>query len=139
MVKEENEAKLIDKWGEGGLCLGWTALPSSLMFLQAQLGLTSTDLNVLLNLMIHWWDAKDRIYPSQDSIAYRMGVSKRTVQRTLDRLVDLELIEVKHTKRNGKYGGRNLYSLTPLSRIIEINAPMVKEAFISSKEFKENE
>jgi len=139
MTKETTEAQLTDKWGEGGLCLGWTALPTSLMFLQAQLGLTSTDLNVLLNLMIHWWDVKDRVYPSQDSIAYRMGVSKRTVQRTLDRLVDLELIEVKHTKRNGKYKGRNIYSLIPLSRALEANAPIVKEAFLASKESKEEQ
>lgn len=137
MNKQEIESTLNDKWGEGGLCLGWTAIPTSLLFVQSQLNLTSTDMNVLLNLIIHWWHVDDRIYPSQDSIAHRMGVSKRTIQRTLDRLVALGLIEVKQTKRNGKYKGRNLYSLTPLARTIDSIAPTTKELMMSSKEKKE--
>jgi predicted transcriptional regulator len=137
MSTKDIEGILNDKWGEDGLCLGWTAIPTSLLFLQSQLNLTSTDINVLLNLIIHWWHANDRIYPSQDSIAHRMGVSKRTIQRTLDRLVTLGLIEVKQTKRNGKYKGRNLYSLIPLATKIEAMAPSVKDIMMSSKEKKE--
>lgn len=133
MRKEDTKTNLEAKWGEGGLSLGWTPVPTSLMFLQAELGMTSTDLNVILNLIMHWWDVKDKIYPSQDAIAYRMGVSKRTVQRTLDRLVELELIEVKHTKRNGKYRGRNIYSMTPLTRKLELMSPIVKETMMASK------
>lgn len=138
-TKADTEANLIEKWGEGGLCLGWTAIPTSLMFLQARLGLTSTDINVLMNLMIHWWGAKDNIYPSQDAIAYRMGVSKRTVQRTLDNLVELNIIDVRHTKRGGKYRGRNIYSLKPLVRLLELNGPMVKDTMMTSKESKKED
>lgn len=138
MSKQDIENILNEKWGEGGLCLGWTAIPTSLLFLQNQLNLTSTDMNVLLNLIIHWWQADDRVYPSQDSIAHRMGVSKRTVQRTLDRLVDLGLLEVKQTRRSGKYKGRNLYNLMPLARTIDLLAPNTKEIMMASKENQEN-
>ncbi|EGP17896.1 MULTISPECIES: helix-turn-helix domain-containing protein [Halomonadaceae] len=123
----DEEKALESKWGKDGLCMGWTAFPTALIFLQSQLQLSSTDLNVIFNLLIHWWDADGKIYPSQDGIAKRMGVSKRTVQRTLDNLVELGLINVSHTKRKGKYKGRNIYDLKPLSFQIERLAPIVKE------------
>lgn len=134
MGQNNTEGHLVEKWGDGGLCLGWTAVPSALIFLQSRLGLTSTDINVLLNLMIHWWKPDDKIYPSQDSIANRIGVSKRTVQRTLDRLVEMGLIEVIQTKRNGRYKGRNIYNLRPLAMTIDSMAPSLKDSMGISKE-----
>lgn len=133
MRMADEDKALEGKWGKDGLCMGWTAFPTALIFLQSQLSLSSTDLNVILNLLIHWWDADDKVYPSQDGIAKRMGVSKRTVQRALDNLVDLGLINVSHTKRKGKYKGRNIYDLKPLSLQIERLAPVVKEKMQEAK------
>ncbi|WP_143500403.1 helix-turn-helix domain-containing protein, partial [Pseudomonas sp. Irchel s3f7] len=76
------------------------------------------------------------VYPSQDAIANRMGVSKRTVQRAIDRLESLKLIEVKPTPRGGKYNGRNIYNLKPLSAILEQAAPNLKNRMAMAREWK---
>jgi hypothetical protein len=50
---------------------------------QIALGLSSENLNVLLNVIAHW-HAKGRMpYPHSATIAKRMGASQRTVQRSL--------------------------------------------------------
>lgn len=132
----DDEKALVRKWGKDGLCMGWAGVPAALLFMQSELGLGSLELNILLNLMIHWWDRDDKIYPSQDSIAARIGVSKRTVQRGLEKLIDLKLIVVMHTARDGQYKGRNIYDLSPLVRKVEKNAPYVKLYFDNKRKIK---
>ena len=65
---------------------GFVAVPMSLLRLQTQYGLTATDMMVLINLIAHWWDARP-VYPRTTTIAKRMGVTKRTVQRSLQALI----------------------------------------------------
>jgi predicted transcriptional regulator len=65
---------------------GFQPLPDMLIFHQADLGLSSEELNVLLNILAHWYDSERMPYPRVSTIAKRMGVSERTVQRSLSRL-----------------------------------------------------
>lgn len=46
---------ILEKWGEEACCLGWVSVPTVLMFAQSDLKLSSSELNVLLNLLMHWW------------------------------------------------------------------------------------
>ncbi len=111
--------KLEDKWGSSSMIMGWTAIPTSLLFLQSELSITPIGLNVLLNLISHWWDSDERPYPSQESLAKRMGVSKRTIQREVTNLIANGLIEKQPTKASDrKYKGRNTYDLTNLVRLL---------------------
>jgi DNA-binding transcriptional regulator YhcF (GntR family) len=66
---------------------GFQALPDILVLHQAELGITSEELNVLLNLTAHWWRAGDAVFPRAETIAKRMGVSPRTVRRLLGCLI----------------------------------------------------
>jgi hypothetical protein len=60
---------------------------------QHKLGLSATDLVVLINLTMQWW-YRDRLpFPKSATIAKRMGASVRTVQRSLNRLEKLALVE----------------------------------------------
>ena len=108
-----------EKWGEETAKHGWVAVPTTLFFAQQALGINALELNVLLNLIMHWWNKEKSPYPSQAAIARRMGVSVRTVQRTLDDLVEKQLIE-KHRSsiHNPVFKGRNLYDLTPLVHLL---------------------
>ena len=45
--------KLEDKWGSKVLEFGWTAVPTALFLLQKELELNPTQLNVLLNIILH--------------------------------------------------------------------------------------
>ncbi len=80
-----------DRWGEawGG---GFAVLPVALMRHQHALGLDAGAMVVLINILSAWW-YRDRLpFPSTHTLAKRMGVSPRTVQRHLEELERLELI-----------------------------------------------
>ena len=115
------------KWGPETSSVGFTPFPSTLLFAQAELGLTPIEMNIILNLLVHWWEKDKYPYPSQKAIAYRMGVSSRTVQRTLLYLEEKKLIIRQRTSRENKvYRGRNIYNLEPLIETLKILSPRIK-------------
>ncbi len=121
---------LRDKWGKSSFEMGWVSLPSSLLFLQRSFQISPIELNVLLHLIMHWWIPEEDPYPSQESIAKRIGVSKRTVQRAMQELEKNKIIEKTMTPRNHhKYKGRNVYSLRPLADRLEKETPELKKKF----------
>lgn len=65
---------------------GFQPVPDVLLFHQAELGLTSEELNVLLNVTAHWYEPERMPFPRATSIARRMGSSERSVHRHLQSL-----------------------------------------------------
>lgn len=65
---------------------GFVAIPVALLRLQAKFELTPTEMLVLINLLVHWWDPTRAVYPRSTTIAKRMGIDKRTVQRATHKL-----------------------------------------------------
>lgn len=81
-----------ERWGEA-LNAGFVVIPVALLRHQQELGLDAGDVVVLLNILGAWW-YRDRLpFPSTSTIATRMGVTMRTVQRHLTRLEELGLIK----------------------------------------------
>lgn len=112
-VREKNS--MIEKWGDQSCSLGWVAIPTLLLFSQKELKITSSELNVLLNLIAHWWEKSQSPFPSQGAIAFRSGLSIKTIQRALNSLEKKGLIIKTPTARsNAATKGRNLYDLSPL-------------------------
>ncbi len=110
------------------MSMGWTAIPASLFFLQGTLAISPVSFNVLLNLLTHWWKPFEWPHPSQESIALRMSVSVRTVQRGLHELENKGLItRIKTSKDHPKYRGRNIYDLTNLISALNVLTPDLKE------------
>ena len=62
---------------------GFTAVPDVLIKSQAQLDLSSTEMVVLLNILLHWWRDDDWPFPRISVIGERMGTSRRTVERAV--------------------------------------------------------
>jgi predicted transcriptional regulator len=89
---------------------GFVALPMALLRLQAKLKLTATDMLVLTNLLAHWWNPADGVYPRSTTIAKRMGVTKRTVQRSTEKMMKTGLID-----REFLEGGRRVFRFDPLA------------------------
>ena len=79
------ESRIYDRYGDVSAA-GFQPLPDVLLFHQAELGLKSDDLNVLLNILAHWYFPGSMPYLQTITIAKRMGVSARTVQRSIARL-----------------------------------------------------
>ena len=99
---EATRYRIADKWqgavGEGS---GWVAIPMSLLRLQTHFKLTPTDMVVLTNLLAHWWDPARAVFPRSSTIAKRMGVTKRTVQRSTQKMIISGLMEREHLE-NGR-------------------------------------
>ncbi|MBF0168020.1 MAG: helix-turn-helix domain-containing protein [Alphaproteobacteria bacterium] len=83
--------RAFDKWHEAAEA-GFQIVPDVLLKNQAELGLSATDLVVLLNLTMHWWYKEQRPFPRSTTIARRMGVDVRTIQRSLVKLRERRLI-----------------------------------------------
>ena len=89
---------------------GFVAVPMSLLRLQSKYDLTATDMLVLINLLAHWWDPARPVYPRSTTIAKRMGVTKRTVQRSTERLLKSGMME-----RDFLEDGRRVFSFDLLA------------------------
>jgi predicted transcriptional regulator len=95
-------AELDAKWGDvikgsGG---GWTAVPNFLLKMQSELGLKPLELNVLINLIRFWWVPETAPFPSPEKIAQEIGVTERTIYRTLSSLEENGFI--KRINESGK-------------------------------------
>ena len=89
------EVEKIDvRWGTSVTkgATGFTAVPSVLIRYQSTIGLSSTELVVLLNLITHWWRANELPYVRTTTIASRMDIDRRTVERALQSLEARSLI-----------------------------------------------
>jgi predicted transcriptional regulator len=92
---------------------GYQVVPDVLVRYQGRLGLSPTDLCVLLNLGAHWWYPESQPSPRSSTIARRMNIHVRQVQRSLRALKDAGLIDVQ------KENGRRSYDLKPLVKSLE--------------------
>ena len=96
-----SEQKLQAKWGSG-LDGGFLVLPVLLLKRQKELALDSTELIVLLNLLASWWDVDKLPFTRAITIAKRIGVTARTVQRCLEKLEKRGLIlRIRNTTGHG--------------------------------------
>jgi predicted transcriptional regulator len=100
-----------DKW-QGAVTAdsGFVAVPMALLRLQSTYGLSPTDMLVLINLMAHWWEPDQVVYPRSTTVAKRMGVDKRTVQRSANKLQNLGLLNRKTLE-----DGKRAFSFDPLA------------------------
>ena len=83
---------------------------------------------VLLNVLVHWWSRDSHPFPSQKGIAFRTGLTPKTVQKALHELERKKLIGISKTMRSNLVtGGRNLYDLQPLVNRLAMIAPVINE------------
>ena len=76
-----------------GLDAGFVVVPVLLLRHQKDLGLDDGAMMTLLNVIASWWYEGKLPFPGTHTIAQRMGVSERTVQRHLTKLEKLGLLQ----------------------------------------------
>ena len=81
-----------DKWGQTLNNFGFQIIPNLLLAQQKNLGVSPTDLVVLLHINRYWWTRDQDPYPSSVLIAKQMGLHLRSVERHLQRLEEKGLI-----------------------------------------------
>lgn len=112
---EQSERAFTRRWGGKVVDHGYTMVPQMFFALQAELGLTCQQAMVLLHLLDHWWLTSTGLpWPSKKTLATRLGMSERQVQRLLTDLENEGLI----TRRSRYYesGGQksNAYEMAGL-------------------------
>lgn len=101
------------KWSRTLMKTGWTVLPNIIIEKQAALGLTTTDVCILLHLAKHWWKAGESPWPAKKTIAQAIGKDPRTVQRRIEAMEKLGLIR-REERRTAQGSKTNLYHLDGL-------------------------
>jgi DNA-binding HxlR family transcriptional regulator len=121
-ANERKESALV-KWGTA-MSEGFVFVPRALMRHQADLELDSVAVMVLLNLIASWWEADDLPYPRPTTIAKRIGVHVRTVQRHLSELEERGLIARARGPANGRKSDTTVtrYDLRGLVKALEKTA-----------------
>jgi len=112
-------------WGEDATRHGWTAIPNSLLMLQNELDISPTELCILLNILMHQWpsDGKSVSFPAIITIASRMGVTKRTVQRGILNLEEKGVLSREQTSRNNIITkGKNIFDTSNLKSVLNEKA-----------------
>ncbi len=115
------------KWGGAVMKLGFSIIPSLLLRAQRRLGLSPTQLAVLLQLADYWWDDARKPYPSKEALSERLGLGPRQVQRHIADLEQAGL--VKRIERRGVHGGKltNTYDLSGLVRRLQELEPEFRQ------------
>jgi hypothetical protein len=91
------------KWGKEVFESGYQIFPDVLLRCQRFLGLEAMDVLILMNITMHWWDYDDLPYPRPSTIARRLGVSTRTVERRISHMQERGLIvRLPSTTLNGR-------------------------------------
>jgi DNA-binding transcriptional regulator YhcF (GntR family) len=116
-------------WGDETMKHGWTAIPNALLMLQNDLDISPTDFCVLLNILMHQWpsDGKSTSYPAVNTIATRIGVTKRTVQRGILNLERKGVLTTQQTNRNNRITkGKNIFDTSELKEKLNELSPEIK-------------
>lgn len=118
------------KWSRELLAAGWSLIPNVLLERQRVLQLDSTDLNILLHLVKHWWFADNLPHPSKQSIAECMGVDPSTVRRRIAKLEKRKL--VKRIPRNSRQFGRRVNRLACIEPMRHVCGELQREATVTT-------
>lgn len=117
-----NETDVFERWGEA-MVGGYQLVPNLVFLLQSKLGLSSHQVVILLNLSMHWWRKPDLPFVRPSTLAKRMGISRRTVERQLKALCDMGLVQKKALPVNARTTATIGYDLAGLVARIEKMAP----------------
>ncbi|GGD58868.1 helix-turn-helix domain-containing protein [Lacimicrobium alkaliphilum] len=112
------------KWGKLLMDAGWTAFPSIILEKQHALGLTAMDVNIILYLSTHWWEAERKPYPSKKTIAQALGVTPRTIQKRIASLEQMGFVKREYRPHELKGNDTNVYDF---SGLIEATEPFAQE------------
>lgn len=121
-VPVKKGSKHEDKWGKVIVANGYTMIPNILIQRQRTLGLTPTHLNILLQLLMYWWEDDNLPHPTKKRLAESMGVSESTVQRNLRQMENMGYLKRIIRKQEQNRNLSNQYDLTPLRQLLEPQA-----------------
>lgn len=107
------------KFGQAVMSRGQYIVPAILLRAQARLNVSSTQMVVLLQLLDFWWTTESSAHPSIATVAERMAMSTKQVQRTVDALVEKGLIKKINRTMPGRGKTSNQYKFDGLVKKLQ--------------------
>lgn len=118
-IRPKAELESEKKWGKAVMDLGYSTIPSLIFRAQARLGLSPVQLALLLHLVDYWWKRAQMPFPSKATLAERMNLSPRQIQRYLTDLEDGGFIQRVERFAGHKGQQSNEYNLNGLVRKLQ--------------------
>jgi predicted transcriptional regulator len=98
---------------------GYTALPNILMRGQKRLGISTTQFNIVAQLMSYWFDPARPPFPSKRDLAQRMGITEQTLRINIKALEERGLVMREQWKTAAGDYGSNRYHLDGLVKALK--------------------
>lgn len=135
--RKKDEKQFEKKWGKEVAKQGFCMVPTILFQAQQRIGLNPTQLAILMHLIAFWWTQDNKPFPSKMTIAARLDISPRQVQRHMAAMENAGLL--KRTQRYHLSGGKatNEYDLSGLVEKMKKIAPDIQKAKEVAKEKKQ--
>lgn len=118
------------KWGRGVAERGFAQIPNYLLNLNIYVSdekkLSPVEMLVLLHLVASWWKKDEMPFLAMRTLADRLGISERQVQRAIKSMEEKGFFEKKRNTIKGVIAS-NSYDLTPLVGMLKI----IDEHFIN--------
>jgi Helix-turn-helix domain len=73
-------------WGKAVYKHGYAGIPSILIQAQRRLGINTTQMNIIVQLLDYWHEPTRRPFPSKKELANRIGVTDKTIQNNIREL-----------------------------------------------------
>lgn len=115
-------------WGKPVLKHGYAGIPSILIRSQHRLGLSPTQMNIILQLLDFWFDPAKPPYPTKQKLADRMGVNPKTIQNNMKALEDAGYVMREARKSSAGDWTSNIYHMDGLVEKIKNLEPEFTEA-----------
>ena len=126
--KRRSEAK----WGTSVIAQGYCIIPALLFRAQRRLGRSVTQLALILQIAEFWWEDGRLPWPKKETLADRLNISEKQVQRLVR---DLETREyLRRVKRVTSHGQTsNAYDFSGLVARLQELAPEFAEAAAANR------
>lgn len=93
---------------------GYTGVPNILLRAQKRLGITPTQLTIIVQLLGYYYDPQRPPFPTKRDLANRIGITEQTIRINIKALEDAGLVSREQVKTPAGDYGSNRYHLTGL-------------------------
>lgn len=125
-------------WGKSVYGHGYTGIPSILIQGQRRLGITPTQMNIIIQLLDYWREPSRKPFPTKKELADRLGLTDKTIQNNIRALEKAGLIRREQRRTAAGDWNSNIYHLDGLVQRVQALEPAFAEARRKRKEAKAN-
>jgi hypothetical protein len=115
-------------WGKSVASHGFVAVPAILVRAQQRLGLNSTQMNIIVQLLDYWRRADFMPWPSKQLLADRLGVGPKAIQVNMRALERVGLLRRETRKTASGDFDSNIYHLDLLVERLKALEPEFQAA-----------